>query len=31
MYSDVKLVKYKSFEEHGDYLILLMNVNVMRL
>lgn len=31
MCSDVKSVKYKSFEEHGDYLILLMNVNVMRL
>lgn len=31
MGSDVKLAKYKSFEEHGDYLIWLMNVNVMRL
>lgn len=31
MCSDVKLAKYKSSEELGDYLIWLMNVNVMRL
>lgn len=31
MCSDVKLAKDKSFEEHGDYLIGLMNVNVMCL